>query len=346
MATPNTTLSSDSYVPILKCKKGELGALSMSGPLRPRLLPLIEVPSADRAASLAASWGDPSHAVLVQPLNLDEIDESTWPAEVSRLFDELRSLGAAAVPVVTMDDTAATIAAVAAVVAIDGRGAALRIEAEEIVLATPAALQSEVDQLLHVLNIAPDSCDLLIDAGLVRDTLALRVTTAEAGLRVLPHVNAWRNLVTTFSAFPDDLGSVAAKGVVTPIARDDAAAYATLVARGPERIPVFSDHGVGTPFYVDAPWAPIPSIRYAVPGNWMVHRGVSKANRSAQYLQLAGDVASSADFSGRHFSAGDEYIDDVATGVGGPGNPMTFVRAATSRHFACVLDLLARTGAP
>jgi len=260
MATPNTTLSSDSYVPILKCKKGELGALSTSGPLRPRLLPLVEAPSADRAPSLADSWGDPGHALLVQPLNLDEIDESTWPAEVSRLFDELRSLGVAAVPVVTMDDTPATIAAVAAVIATDGRGAALRIEAEEIVLATLAAVQSDVDQLLHALNVAPDGCDLLLDVGLVRDTLALRVTTAEAGFRVLPYMNAWRNLITTFSAFPDDLGSVAAKGVVTPIARDDAAAHATLVARGPDRVPVFSDHAVGTPFYVDAPWAPIPGL--------------------------------------------------------------------------------------
>lgn len=346
MAAPNSTLSGDSYVPILKCKQGELGALSVSGPLRTRLLPLLEVPGHDKAQAVAAAWSDPNHALLIQPLNVDEIEEAAWPGEVSALFDDLRALGVAAVPVATMDDDAATLAALALVIATDNRGAALRIEAEEIVLAAPAALAAEIDQILNRLGIGPGDCDLVLDVALVRDNLALRVTTAEAGLHVLPHVAQFRNLICAFSAFPDDLGSVAAKGATTPLPRDDAAAYATLISRNPRRIPVYSDHAVGTPFYQDVPWAPIPSVRYTIAGHWMVHRGTSKTNRSAQYVQLSQDLVAAPYFDGAAFSPGDSYLESVATGVGGPGNPMTFVRAATARHLACVLHLLATVGAP
>lgn len=342
MTSPNITVSDDSYVPVLKCKQGELGALATTGPLRPRLLPLLEVPGKDRAAAVAAAWDDPQHAILVQPLNIEEVDEAVWPAEVTSLFDELRALGVAAVPAVTMDDDPATLAAIAAVIAADHRGAALRIEAEEIVLATPAALTAEVDHVLDSLGIAPDACDIILDVGLVRDNVALRVTTAEAGLHVLPYSAQSRNLVCAFSAFPDDLGSVAAKGATTPLPRDDAAAYATLIGRNPARVPVYADHAVGTPFYQDVPWAPIPSVRYTIAGHWMVHRGVSKSNRSAQYVHLSQDLVAAPYFDGAAFSPGDSYFESVATGVGGPGNPddlrtsgdvpPSCMRASSARH--------------
>ncbi len=343
VAAPNTTLAADSYVPVLKCKQGELGAIGSTA--KDLLVPLVEVPSSAKAAALAAAWLGPD-VILVQPFNLDEADDPTWAAEVDSLFAALRGSGACAVPVATTDDGPDTVAALGSAAATDGRGACMRIEAEDIALSTPAVVAGEVNQLLADLGVGANECDLVLDVGLVRSSRVARVTAAEAGLRVLPHLADWRNLACVFSAFPESLNDVAAKSTVTAISRDDAVSYAALLSRSPERVPLYGDYAVGTPFYVDIPWAPIPAIRYAAGLNWMIHRGATKNDRSAQYVSLSTDVSTAAHFAGAGVSAGDQYFSDVAAGLDGPGNPTTFVRAATSRHLACVLDRLATLGVP
>jgi len=346
VAAPNQTLALDCYVPILKSKQGELGALA-SVTDRHRLVPLIEVREGSRQAqAVASSWPDSDHVVLVQPLNFDDHDDAPWALDVTALFDSLRADGTSAVAVATTDDGPATVAALAAVVKADGRGAGIRVDAEEFVLGSSAAIRSELDQLMADLAVPPEQVDLVVDVGLVRDTVAARVATAAAALGVTPYSDRWRNLVVAFSAFPENLNEVAAKNAVTPLTREDASAYAVLISRQPARVPIYGDYAVGVPFYADVPWAPIPSIRYTEAASWLVHRGATKQNRSAQYVQLATDVVAAPYFAGSAFSPGDRYLSDVATGHDGPGNPMTYVRAATSRHLACVLDRLATLGVP
>ena len=51
MAEPNRTLPVDGYVPILKGKQGELGALNSADPQR--LLPLVEVIDCGKPKPLA-----------------------------------------------------------------------------------------------------------------------------------------------------------------------------------------------------------------------------------------------------------------------------------------------------
>jgi hypothetical protein len=176
--------------------------------------------------------------------------------------------------------------------------------------------------------------------------LASRVITAEAALRVVPNIGSWRNFAVSFSAFPESVGQVAARNAITQISRDDALAFTALVGRGPERTPIFSDYAVGVPFYADVRWMPIPSIKYASGESWFVHRGATKDNRNSQYVQLATNVVGSAEYAGASASDGDAYFEAVAHGHVGPGNPMTYVRAATSRHLACVLNRLAMLGVP
>lgn len=176
--------------------------------------------------------------------------------------------------------------------------------------------------------------------------MVARVTTAEAALRTLPAIGAWRSVVVAFSAFPERLGDVVSPSSVGQLPREDALAFTTLAARGVDRELVYGDYAVGTPFYADIPWAPIPALRYASGEHWFVHRGATKANRSAQYVALAADLVSAGHFAGSGTSRGDQYFSDVASGVDGPGNPTTYVRAGTSRHLACVLDRLATLGVP
>ena len=348
LAPPNSLITTDCYVPIVKSRQGELRALGLlSGDKRTTLVPLVEVrDTARQGGSLATAWSDPAHVLFVQPLNFDGRDEQQWAEDVLSLFDELRNAAVSAVPVATTDDSPAVRAVLAQVIEQDDRGGCLRLDAEEIALATPAALAAEVDELVGDLGLAATRCDFVLDVGLVRSSVVARVATAEAGLRVVPNIGAWRNLVCAFSAFPENLSEVAPINNVSQILREDAIAFATLLSRQPERDPVYADYCVGFPFYIDSPWIPIPAIRYAVDDSWMVHRGSSRQNRSTQYVQLASDVVQAPYFAGAGFSPGDRYLADVAVGSDGPGNPMTYVRAATSRHIACVLDRLANHGVP
>jgi hypothetical protein len=346
MASPNSTFSSDTYVPLLKSKQGELGALGWVT-ARDRLVPLLEVRDpARQAQAISNAWPDPNHALLVHPLDVDEHDDADWVALVDALFDVLRTNNLAFVPVVTTDDSPAVVNAVGSAVAQDGRGACIRLDAETFALTPPATAANEVAQLLAAIGIAEGEVDLVVDGGLLRNSLASRVTTVESALNAIPNLGAWRNLVVAYSAFPESIADVAAANSVTQLSRDDALAFATLLNRNPARVPNYGDYAVGTPFYADISWAPIPAIRYASDDSWYVHRAASKKDRSAKYIQLSADVVGSTHFAGAAASRGDAYLNDVANGADGPGTPMTYVRAATSRHMACVLDRLATLGVP
>ena len=238
------------------------------------------------------------------------------------------------------------IGAVADIASADGHGVCIRLDAEDVILTRPGAVGQVFDSVMEQLRLGPPQCDLLLDVGLIRDSVAARVAAAEAALRVVPWLMQWRNVVCAFSAFPSDVGSIAPHASVTRVSRDDALAFVALTQRGPERVPTYSDYAIGTPYYVDAPWTPIPSIKYTTNDGWMIHRGATRQNRNAQYVELAQEVVGAAYFRGPAFSAGDQYLRDVAAQVVGPGNPTTYVRMATSHHLACVADRLARIGEP
>lgn len=347
MVAENSAFSPDCYMTVLKAKQAEMGALAGIDPAsKARLVPLVEARDPARLVeSLSSAW-NVDDVVFVHPLNVDSVDDGTWLPAVEDLFAGLRARGVQAVPVVTVDDAGPTSGMLRAVLSADGRGACVRLDAEELAVAAPGTTAADVGHLLTDLGVGFDECDLVVDVGLVRETVGARVATAEAALRVVPSLSDWRNVVVAFSAFPSNLGEWAAKSDVTQIIREDARSFAALLARGLDRAPVYGDYAIGFPFYADVPWGPIPAIRYAAGEAWMVHRGYSRQNRSPQYIGLARDVVAAPYFAGAGVSAGDEYLAGVAAGVDGPGNPMTYLRAGVSRHIACVLDRLATLGVP
>lgn len=345
MVNANAAFPVGTYVPVLKAKMGELGAVGLL-PVRDRIVPLLEVYEPSRqGVAIVPAWPDDSNVLLVHVLNGEDVDDDDFAALSEDLFVRLRTACVKAVPVITTDDPAVVIGAVARVVGVDGRGVALRIDVESAALASATAFAAEIDALLRAVGTTPLETDLIVDAGAVRDSLTARITTVEAVLRVVPHLRDWRNLVVAYSAFPETLASLA-RDAVTTLPREDALAFTTLIGRSLIRTPVYGDYAIGNPFYSDNPFTPIPNIRYAEGGSWQVHRAATVSNRSAQYISLATDVVNASYYAGPAASPGDAYLNRVAAGTDGPGTPMTYVRAGTSRHLACVLDRLATLGVP
>lgn len=333
----------DHYVPILKTKAGELRAVrDLNSSERARLTPLLEVPSGDLAKTaqqLEAHWGADDNS-FIQALSYDYDSEDEWIAGTNELFDRLHGAGLRVIPTAWLDDPAAEWQEVSRAAAAFGLGACIRIDAETFVAEQPGVLEDLLDAVLAELGLDPQDVDLLVDVGAAAGgSVPVMATLAADVTRMIPDIDHWRTLTHAFSAFPGSLAHLA-KSSTTALSRDDAHAWHTVDAMGLGRRASFGDYAVGTPVYASAPYLPVPSIRYAVPGAWMVYRAHSKTDPSPQYVSLAAAVRSATHFGPVGFCAGDVYIDQVASGSGGPGNATTWLQTATNRHIAVVVDAI------
>ena len=345
MVSPNAVAPAASYIAVLKAKRGEL--IAVSGTSAERFIPLLEVLDTTKHPVITKNWPHADHALWVHPINVEGAEESDWADSVADLFSELRAAGTAAVPTATLEEYASTYSAFRDVVAADGRGLVLRIPCESILEETSASLLALVDQVLEQCGVQASATDLVIDgADLTGQAAPIQAGVADAALAAVPYLDQWRNVVVAFSAFPGLVGEAVSKSTVASLPRTDAAAFGLLISRWSGRLLLFGDFAVGSPTYGEARFSPIPNIRYALEGEWRVHRAASKDNPSPQYRKLASDLVSAPYFSGAAFSPGDGYWASVATGADGPGNPESHLRAAMSRHFHVVLAALSTHGAP
>lgn len=341
MVSPFAALPSDAYVPILKGKAAELGAVSTAP--RERLVPLLEFIDPLKApASLIKAWSTVEDAVWVQLINFEGVSDQQFGQQITDVFDQLRD-EVCAVPVITTTEESDTLAAIADAITEDARGAVLRIDVEDLIDSEVDAA-ADIASTIEQLSTSSAEVVLVVDGGTLTGTPTIQATVATQALRML-QIDAWRSVVMSFSAFPEQLGKVAAANTVTAIPRADAAAF-TIVRSTTELPLVYGDYAVGTPVYGAAPFAPIPNIRYAAGCDWQIHRAKTRKSPSSQYIALANDVVRAPYYDGASFSPGDSQISDVASGTGGPGNATTHLRAATSRHLHLVLSRLANLGAP
>src|SRR5699024_8782174 len=141
MVAANTSLPDESYVPILKCKMGELGAAESC--LLDTVVPLFEVRDPEASATkLLKAWPAASGVAWIHSLNLSGADEQEFAESVSTLFTLLQT-EMLAVPVITTSESSAMLRTVAEIVSVQDRGVVLRLEPEEL-LATPEATWSGI----------------------------------------------------------------------------------------------------------------------------------------------------------------------------------------------------------
>jgi len=341
MVAANTSLPDESYVPILKCKMGELGAAESC--LLDTVVPLFEVRDPEASATkLLKAWPAASGVAWIHSLNLSGADEQEFAESVSTLFTLLQT-EMLAVPVITTSESSAMLRTVAEIVSVQDRGVVLRLEPEEL-LATPEATWSGIDEVLAACGVPPHAVDVVVDAGFVAGTPATRAAVVNQALRTLPSGD-WRNLVVAFSAFPQDMSTVD-KDSVGEFPRQDAAAFELLPSRETAPPLIYADYTIGVPSHAEAGFLPIPNIKYTDERTWKIHRGAARTNPTPQYRALASDLVAAPYFAADQSSPCDEYLRTVANGSDGPGNAMTHLRAGISRHVHVVAYRLANLGVP
>lgn len=352
------------YVPCLRWRLAERQALdSLSDGAKDSIVPLITIPDLE----FEFEDGTPKKTVEEHVSPFPKRYKEKWRIRKSWIdtdlkiqnqsmpdgrpvftfvFDEIRKFKADAIPVASLDCTVSVVGQIAAIVAVDKKGVAIRARIEHVMKATFA---SNLDALLKALNVAPGDADLIVDLGTPNyEPYAAFGSALAAALSKIPNLRAYRNFILVGCAFPDTLKEIVSPGGF--IERHDWKFYVELLANLPPtlRPPTFGDYATVNPAFVAQmdmrKINPAGKIVYAVKDRWMVRKGGAFRGNEKQMHTLCNDVVKSGVFSGPWFSAGDDYIAKCAAKTVGPSNQTKWKTVGISHHIMQVIGEVASLG--
>jgi hypothetical protein len=351
------------YVPILKGRDGEYGALgTLADKFRQRMTPLVEVPPipwdfeeecplktidahlAKVTQKIARAWGPKELLVdLLWIAEAERMDDGQHPVEF--VFDSGRAQDLALIPVVGLVRTEEYLAACARQVQNDGRGACIRIQREDF--ADFADLGRELARVLAAIDLGPAETDLLLDLrALTPDSRRIDANSVIQLIAATPHIRSWRTFTVAATSFPENLTGLPPSDC-SFIPRLEWNLWKEILQGQPARIPSFGDYGIShpEPSEVDPRvMRPSASIRYTANGSWLVLKGRNLRDHGyEQFYDVCDDLIGRDEYNGRDFSWGDGYIDDCANRIVGTGNLTTWRKVGTSHHLTFVLRDLAKT---
>ncbi len=346
------------YVPILKAKEGEFGALSeLTEKVKKQITPVIDIYKEDNSGKaldvylhkignkILSSWGD-THPIFVDlfGINLkDRVSDGSHP--LTYLFDHLRTIKVKAIPLTGFDRDEAYNEALSSIIKNDEMGFCVRILADDMV--DTDDLSDNLNTLLVDLNVAEKSIHLLLDFRELKiDKVPWAVATAINTINNLPSVNTWNTLTVAASGFPGSLADVGTQSV-KKIPRTEFLLWKALFGRKSEinRMPAFGDYGVAHPDLLSLDWRKVrlvPNVRYTLPTEWLVLRGgTNKKYGSKQTHKLSGDLVKMSEYYGESYCWGDNYIKSCAGENIGPGNMSTWRKIGTNHHLTLVASQIA-----
>jgi hypothetical protein len=349
------------YVPILKGRDGEYGALSsVPPPLKARMTPLIELPpipwdfEAETPArtidihlkkvaqKIERAWGR-DRAFFLDLLWIAEserMDDGTHP--LSFVCNSARNRRLSPIPVVSLIRGEEYLEACAASVATDRRGVCVRLQREDFV--DFADIEPQLKRVLTAVNTQEADADLLLDfRALTPDSRSLNTRDALTLISRIPELNAWRSFTVAGTSFPENLIGLPPSDF-SFIPRSEWRLWRSILRERPGRLPSFADYAVShpEPSEVDPRiMRPSASVRYTTDEYWLVPKGRNLRDYGyEQFHAVCRELIARPEYAGRSLSWGDGYIDDCANEIVGTGNLTTWRKVATSHHFAYVLRQL------
>jgi T4 beta protein len=352
------------YVPILKGKEGEFAALEvLTAEVKRHLMPLIEVPKVpyDYANDRPAKSLDDHVAGIAErlrkcfsqaPLYLDlpwfEGEEDLRDGRVAfeSVLNDCARLGVQAVPVVSRVNSPKYLAAARRYAATSRRGICVRLLVKDF--EEEIDLDAEIDRLL--IGLSDTECDLLIDLEDLSPVANREVLVARSIFSMIPTNKNWRRMIMAATSFPEDLSDVDA-ATTTKLPRREWELWQTLQRRS-NKLPrpnlIFGDYAISHPIPTELDPRTMrmsANIRYTTPNDWLVLKGRNVRQYGFdQYFELCKVLVDRAEFSGKQFSWGDNYIAECADGLTGPGNATTWRKVGTNHHLTLVVKEIAKLG--
>lgn len=348
------------YVPILKGRSGEYGALEMlPSDLKGLLLPIIEIPpipwnhstkmpgkTVDKhlqkvGANIERAWG-PNRPILLDFTwieNGQRMADGTHPA--TYVFAAVRARGVQALPVTGLLRDHEYQEAYRDAIHRDGRGFCLRLQKEDF--DDVDNLDTEVARLLSYFGSREREVDLILDLRFIDGRT--QIEDVVAMIDALPKLNQWRSFALCGTAFPADLMGIPPLAT-TSIPRTEWTLWTEIVStRSLRRSPSFGDYAIANPQPSEVDprvMRPSASIRYTTAKTWVILKGQNlRGHGFGQFHQVSGTLARAPQYSGSNFSWGDCYISDCASHLVGTGSLTTWRKVGTSHHLTFVLQQLA-----
>ncbi|MBN1959315.1 MAG: beta family protein [Deltaproteobacteria bacterium] len=348
------------YVPILKSKRGEFGALrELASNTRHCLTPLIDVvrmPIDKRdqpidghldkiAENIRDSWG------MGRPIFYDVKDlpldtrTSTGEHPLVYLGERLIANEIEAIPTIGLDRDDYYIQATHRMCLVV-KSVLLRLEVDDITL--PNELSVNIQALLNEIEVQPSATHILIDLGSIRDNDANATAETVLGmLRSLESIQEYASVVVAGSSMPQGLSELVHADTTALLPRNEWDIWQLLQAMPsiPRNLG-YGDYGVVHPDMLDLDPRRITlgaAIRYTTNNDVLVIRGraiKSHPDGFGQFYTLAETLVDLPDYRGSSFSWGDSRIYQCAQRQCGTGNLETWVKVGTNHHLTHVIDQL------
>ena len=332
------------YVPILKAKQGERGALQTfdTSLLVKGLRPLFEIhpPSQKRKKPLAAKdhvkevaeelskcWAI-DFPFYVDTIWLDRGDGSLLPPFIEFMNEILGSEPQTAIPVFHLNASTTPCHDVKNLLARHGgHGFAIRATPKDVID------HEKMASFARRLNIPIGQIDLIVDfeSNPMNIAQTLQATFAIA---------AWRTVVCSSGSAP---GSISGFEVDKwhKVSREDWKSFkAGLTAPDLPRKPVYSDYACRAPGEPQDWGSSVANLRYCLDDCWLVRRGalVEKGESHDDMLKICKSLIRNKQFCGKTFSPGDFEINVRGTTPDArPGGATQWIEWGVNHHLTYVM---------
>ncbi len=350
------------YVPILKWKQGEQGALrELDSSTKAAILPLLELPPLEYnfvddcfkktleehveklPQILLKSWAGQFY------LDICNLQEKYLPGNIyiySHIDELLETEDAISqyIPIYTPTCPLKNNSYFRHCID-SGRTIAIRLKFNEV-----DDFEDIMELVINNLNIIPEemhNIDLIVDLGYINPSDAKRMLKLlKLSLSELPHINLWRYIIIAGTSMPETLSALSS-GSSLHIPRVFYQLYTHFVSKhNYEREFIFGDYGISNPAIledVDPRFLnPSCNIRYTIADSYFIVKGTAfKKYGGAQHADLCDKIISTPGiYYGSTFSAGDKYISDCATLSVSGGSLTTWRKAGTNHHLTLVVNQL------
>ena len=352
------------YVPILKGRDGEYGALQMLSPeARDTLTPLLEVPpipwdfeeekparTIDKhlrkvARKIQRSWG-PARSMFLDLLWISESERMPdGEHPVRYLFRSGRDLGLFLIPVLGLLRGDDHLRACREVSQQDRRGVCVRLQREDFV--DFGDLSEPVGRLLETVGVSAREAQLLLDIrALTPSERDISTSGVQELIGRLPMLTQWGTFTVAATSFPQNLmGLPPAQCSMIP--RREWSLWRDLQRTGDSvaRYPTFGDYAISHPEPAEVDprvMRPSASVRYTCEDGWLILKARNLRDHGyEQFHEVCRELIKTSEYRDPGFSWGDGYIADCAAERVGTGNLTTWRKVGTSHHIAFVVHQLA-----
>lgn len=354
------------YVPMLKWKRAEQGALKALGEEdKKHITPLIQLvmPKQNPEEQLEGVVSRFEEQISKIPEKLVEVwgnnsifvDFSllfTTPLKVKSLnilLKEGHKLGAALIPVIHLNDDSEIKEAACSLAKENKSGICLRLICSDFLDADLTKLNQNISNLLSSMKLAEKDIDLLIDIKEIVGNGDKYIRYLELSQKI-NNLLKWRTFIFASGAFPENLSGcrIDEENLISRL--DWKNWKDQVVGKNLQRKPAFADYTIQHPIYKEASqfFHPTSSIKYTLENEWLIMKG--KQRKFELYLASAAELVKDKRFYKESFSDGDKYIAEKAKhfpayikkpSIKGTGSTETWLRAGINHHLVLVAHQVA-----